>query len=143
MLNSLLDLNKVETGSATGTDPTVAATSITGLKATLQKPGDKVTYYFQVTNAGSFDAKIGSVVPGAPVCSTEAFCANVKYSFTYTDSNTGTAGAIPSADDTLAAGETKWMLITVEYVSTADSSTLPLETVTITGLNASINYVQA
>ena len=35
------------------------------------------------------------------------------------------------------------MLITVEYDSTADSSTLPTETVTITGLNASINYVQA
>lgn len=140
-VDSSLKVDKV--GSAQSTDPTVSATTIKDYKVTLAKPGDKVSYYFQVTNAGDFDAKIGSVVPGAPVCSTEAFCANVKYSFTYTDSNTGTAGAVPSADDTLAAGETKWMLITVEYVSTADSSTLPTETVTITGLNASINYVQA
>ena len=136
-------LNKVETGSATGTNPTVAATSITGLKATLQKPGDKVTYYFQVTNAGSFDAKIDSITIGTPTCSTAAFCSNLKYTFAYTTDNGGEAGTVPAVNDTLAAGETKWMLITVEYVSTADSSTLPLETVTITGLNASINYVQA
>ena len=136
-------LNIVKTGSAQSTDPTLSATTIKDYKVTLAKPGDKVSYYFQVTNNGSFDAKIGSVVPGTPVCSTEAFCDNVNYSFSYTTDNGGEAGAAVSVDDTLAKKETKWMVITVEYKPEADVSTLPETTVTITGLNASINYVQA
>ena len=135
-------LNKVETGSATGTDPTVAATSITGLKATLLKPGDKVTYYFQVTNAGSFDAKIDSITIGTPTCSTAAFCSNLKYTFAYTTASGGAAGTAPAAGDTLAVNETKWLVLSVEYLASSDASTLPKDTVTVDGLTATINYVQ-
>lgn len=135
-------LNKVETGSATGTAPTIAATSVTGFKATLLKPGDKVSYYFQVTNAGSFDAKIDSITIGEPVCSTAAFCNNLKYTFAYTTANDGVAGVAPATGDTLAKNETKWLVLSVEYLSTADASTLPTEKVTVSGLTATINYVQ-
>ena len=135
-------LNKVETGSATGTNPTVAATSITGLKATLLKPGDKVTYYFQVTNAGSFDAKLDSITIGTPTCSTAAFCSNLKYTFAYTTDNGGEVGTVPAVNDTLAAGDTKWLVLSVEYLASSDASTLPTDTVTVDGLTATINYVQ-
>lgn len=136
-------LNKVETGSATGTNPTVAATSVNGFKATLLKPGDKVTYYFQVTNAGSFDAKLDSITIGTPTCSTAAFCSNLKYTFAYTTASGGVAGTAPAAGDTLAANETKWLVLSVEYLASADSSTLPSTTVTVSGLSATMNYVQA
>ena len=136
-------LNKVETGSATGTNPTIAATSVNGFKATLLKPGDKVTYYFQVTNAGSFDAKLDSITIGTPTCSTAAFCSNLKYTFAYTTDNGGEAGTAPAAGDTLAVNETKWLVLSVEYLASADSSTLPSTTVTVSGLSATMNYVQA
>ena len=136
-------LNKVETGSATGTNPTIAATSVNGFKATLLKPGDKVTYYFQVTNAGSFDAKLDSITIGTPTCSTAAFCSNLKYTFAYTTASGGVAGTAPAAGDTLAANETKWLVLSVEYLASADSSTLPSTTVTVSGLSATMNYVQA
>ena len=136
-------LNKVETGSATGTNPTVAATSVNGFKATLLKPGDKVTYYFQVTNAGSFDAKLDSITIGTPTCSTAAFCSNLKYTFAYTTASGGAAGTAPAAGDTLAVNETKWLVLSVEYLASADSSTLPSTTVTVSGLSATMNYVQA
>ena len=136
-------LKTVATGSASTTTPTLAATSISGFKATLLKPGDKMTYYFQVTNAGSFDAKIDSITIGTPTCSTAAFCSNLKYTFANTTSNSGTAGATVAKGDALKAGQSKWMMLSIEYLSTADASTLPSTTVTVSGLSATINYVQA
>ena len=136
-------LSKVEAGTATGTNPTVAATSVSGFKATLKKPGDKVTYYFQVTNAGSFDAKLDSITIGTPTCSTAAFCSNLKYTFAYTTASGGVAGTVPAVNDTLAANETKWLVLSVEYLASADASTLPSTTVTVSGLSATMNYVQA
>ena len=140
-VDSSLKVDKV--GSAQSTDPTVSATTIKDYKVTLAKPGDKVSYYFQVTNAGSFDAKIDSITIGTPTCSTAAFCSNLKYTFAYTTDNGGEAGTVPAVNDTLAAGETKWLVLSVEYLASADSSTLPSTTVTVSGLSATMNYVQA
>lgn len=140
-VDSSLKVDKV--GSAQSTDPTVSATTIKDYKVTLAKPGDKVSYYFQVTNAGSFDAKLDSITIGTPTCSTAAFCSNLKYTFAYTTDNGGEAGTVPAVNDTLAAGETKWLVLSVEYLASADSSTLPSTTVTVSGLSATMNYVQA
>lgn len=140
-VDSSLKVDKV--GSAQSTDPTVSATTIKDYKVTLAKPGDKVSYYFQVTNAGSFDAKIDSITIGTPTCSTAAFCSNLKYTFAYTTASGGAAGTAPAAGDTLAVNETKWLVLSVEYLVSADSSTLPSTTVTVSGLSATMNYVQA
>ena len=139
-VDSSLKVDKV--GSAQSTDPTVSATTIKDYKVTLAKPGDKVSYYFQVTNAGSFDAKLDSITIGTPTCSTAAFCSNLKYTFAYTTDNGGEAGTVPAVNDTLAAGETKWLVLSVEYLASSDASTLPKDTVTVDGLTATINYVQ-
>ena len=140
-VDSSLKVDKV--GSAQSTDPTVSATTIKDYKVTLAKPGDKVSYYFQVTNAGSFDAKLDSITIGTPTCSTAAFCSNLKYTFAYTTASGGAAGTAPAAGDTLAVNETKWLVLSVEYLASADSSTLPSTTVTVSGLSATMNYVQA
>ena len=140
-VDSSLKVDKV--GSAQSTDPTVSATTIKDYKVTLAKPGDKVSYYFQVTNAGSFDAKLDSITIGTPTCSTAAFCSNLKYTFAYTTASGGVAGTAPAAGDTLAVNETKWLVLSVEYLASADSSTLPSTTVTVSGLSATMNYVQA
>ena len=137
-------LNTVKTGTAASTTaPTLAATSLTGFKVTLLKPGDKVTYYFQVTNAGSFAAKIDSITIGTPTCSPTAFCSNLKYTFANTTASGGTAGATVAKGDTLAVKQTKWLMLSIEYLSTATASSLPTSTVTVSGLTATINYVQA
>ena len=139
-VDSSLKVDKV--GSAQSTDPTVSATTIKDYKVTLAKPGDKVSYYFQVTNAGSFDAKLDSITIGTPTCSTAAFCSNLKYTFAYTTASGGAAGTAPAAGDTLAVNETKWLVLSVEYLASSDASTLPKDTVTVDGLTATINYVQ-
>ena len=50
-----------QTNTATGNTPSITnGTAITGLEVTLNQPGDKVVYTFDIVNAGSIDAKLAS-----------------------------------------------------------------------------------
>ena len=146
----------VKTGAAVEeTAPTINTedTVIGDYKVTLTKPGDSVTYNFKVTNEGTINAKIGTFTKSAPVCNpatavkecdataTEedaAFvCGNLTYTLTYKDT-----GAAVAADDTLAAGETKDLVLKLIYND--EATTLPTANtdVEITGLDITMVYVQ-
>lgn len=57
-----LDMPTQTTGNASFTEPTLSDTSILGFKATVTKPGDSVTYYFDIVNSGTVDALVDSYV---------------------------------------------------------------------------------
>ena len=129
------------------------STVIGDYKVTLTKPGDSVTYNFKVTNEGTINAKIGTFTKTAPVCNpatdvkdgdataTEEdaalVCGNLTYTLTYKDT-----GAAVAADDTLAAGETKDLVLKLIYND--EATTLPTANtdVEITGLDITMVYVQ-
>ena len=135
------------TTASINTQPTLTATTISGLRATFRKPGDKVEYEFDILNEGSIDAKLDSVVYGTPSCTSSdstvtsetltALCNKVNYSIVYTDTSTA-----PAVNDDLLNGTAnkRHCKLTVELDSTVTS--LPTADVTISGLTATFNYVQ-
>ena len=136
-----LDMPTQTTGNASFTEPTLSDTSILGFKATVTKPGDSVTYYFDIVNSGTVDALIEDYVfkTGYLECSGESFSdhpeckiydfnsdgfvdsndygvwnASIKYGLYYTDNNKEI-----KSGDTISAGETKHAKLVVEYFSSS------------------------
>ncbi len=139
----------VKTGTATEvTAPTINTndTKISEYDVTLTTPGDSVTYDFDVTNEGTFDAKISSITIPTPSCKGSGdnatadetnVCDNLTYTLTYAD---GTQLAV---DDTLTSGETKSLKLTLTYLSSINAEQLPTEDVSISNLAISVIYAQA
>lgn len=139
----------VKTGTATEvTAPTINTndTKISDYDVTLTTPGDSVTYNFDVTNEGTFDAKISSITIPKPTCAGSGVnaeadetnvCNNLTYTLTYAD---GTQLAV---DDTLTSGETKSLKLTLTYSSSINAEQLPTEDVSISNLAISVIYAQA
>lgn len=133
------------TGDASVTTaPTLIDTLIGNYSVVITKPGDSITYTFDVTNVGTLDAKIGTYAKAAsPTCTgtsaTEAeadatlVCSNLTYTLTYT-----VGGATVAQNDTITAGETKNMTLTLSY----GGSSLPTDDVNITGLDISMVFVE-
>ena len=132
------------------TMPTLTTNNLGTFQAVLTRPGDTVTFTFDVTNAGTINARINEilrngVVGGTPVCTGTAtdeatatadaaiVCGNLTYTLTYTD-----GGAAVSLNDTLTAGQTRNLTLTLSYTGT----TLPSDDVQITGLGITVTYVQ-
>jgi len=136
-----LDMPTQTTGDASFTEPTLSDTSILGFKATVTKPGDSVTYYFDIVNSGTVDALVesyvfisgiqdcsGSMVSDHPECNIYDFNSDgyvtavdynvwktsIKYGLYYTDNNKEI-----KSDDTISAGETKHAKLVVEYLSSS------------------------
>ena len=133
-----------KTGDANATGPTFGVTSLTNISVTLVKPGDKAVYDFKVTNNGSIPAKLSdnTVINKTLTCTGGATeeentntCANIVYTLTYKD------GTEIKAGDTLANGTSKDLTLTVEFKSEAD--TVPSQAVTVNGISATLEYVQA
>ena len=136
-------------GAATFVEPTISddSTALNNYSVKLTKPGDSVTYTFKITNAGSINAKLGTVnIANALECTstdtsatgtTEAAttCSNLTYSVTYSDDSEIKVG------DVLNAGETKDAKITITFNSDAD--TVPASIVTVSGLDVTLIYNQA
>ena len=79
-------------GSATG--PTAAelgnkitATSISDLDINLPKPGDSITYTFNIVNVGNIDAKLNSYNAGW-TCDSGKDCSHITYTLTCTNNMT-------------------------------------------------------
>ena len=136
-----LDMPTQTTGDASFTEPTLSDTSILGFKATVTKPGDSVTYYFDIVNSGTVDALVesyvfesgyrncsGKSVSDYPECNIYDFNSDgnvnaidynvwrtsIKYGLYYTDNNKEII-----AGDEIRAGETKHAKLVVEYLSSS------------------------
>ena len=149
-------------GAATFTEPTLNGTMIENFSATLTKPGDSVTYYFDIVNNGTIDAVVSSY--NFPLAITECVNNNNAYSYCMNfDSNDD--GVVDGADytmylmmftsglkdadtnksigknDVIKAGETKHMKLFYEYKDTATE--LPKNNLTLTSKNPiTITYEQ-
>ena len=161
-----LDMPTQTTGDASFTEPTLSDTSILGFKAIVTKPGDSVTYYFDIVNSGTVDALVddyvfesgyqdcsGSSVSDQPECKIYDFNsdghvnvsdfsvikASIKYGLYYTDNNKEI-----KSGDTISAGETKHAKLVVEYFSTSEYL-LPdgMQITSIKNTPITINYVQS
>lgn len=123
--------------------PQLSDTSIQTYKVKLTKPGDSVTYTFDVINGSdNMNAILGTFAKPNPVCTglgenseTDAstVCSNLVYTLKYADSKTEV-----KQNDTLDAKETKKMILTIGY----DGNTLPTTDVEITGLDITMIYNQ-
>ena len=150
-------------GTATFTEPTLSGTKIENFSATLTKPGDSVTYYFDIVNNGTVDAVILSYnfptamkeclnksLSSNPECEPFDLVKNdevnsydkVKYlqlfdyNIYYVD-----GGKKLASKDTLNAGETKHMKLVIEYKDTATE--LPENNITLTSSDPiTITYEQ-
>ena len=161
-----LDMPTQTTGDASFTEPTLSDTSILGFKATVTKPGDSVTYYFDIVNSGTVDALVDNYVfesgyqdcaatrvSDHPECKLYDFNsdgvingsdysvikASIKYGLYYTDNNKEII-----AGDEIRAGETKHAKLVVEYFS-GSIFLLPdgLQITSIKNTPITINYVQS
>ena len=152
-------------GTATATDGSLAATAVSGLSVTLHKPGDTATYAWDVTNAGTIDAHIGTLTFGSQTTVSNAgltctnagdnngssdatnVCNDVVITFKYA-SGAGfgqgvTVGDAVSVNDTLTVSEgTKHLQLTITYPSTVTNDTYPADDVTITIPTISTIYEQ-
>lgn len=149
-------------GAATFTEPTLSGTKIENFSATLTKPGDSVTYYFDIVNKGTVDAQIENYdFPTALVdCKANnnkySYCMNFdfnsdgdinavdittyfslfNYSLKYADTDKSV-----TRSDTIYAGETKHMKLIVEYRK--DATELPKNNLTLTSSDPiTITYEQ-
>ena len=149
-------------GAARFTEPTLNGTTIENFSATLTKPGDSVTYYFDIVNNGTVDAVVSSY--DFPLAIRECLKNNNAYSYCMNfDSNDD--GVVDGSDyamyltmfnfglrdvdtdesvtqgDTINAGETKHMKLFFEYKDTATE--LPKNNLTLTSKNPiTITYEQ-
>jgi uncharacterized repeat protein (TIGR01451 family) len=103
----------VTTGQAASTkaDITTSTTKF-DFSVELVKPGDSVSYTFDVKNAGQINAKLSSItITGVD----DAKAANVTYTLTKSD------GSALTLNDELAAGASQTLKLTVTYDATAES----------------------
>src|SRR5574344_1708583 len=112
--------------------PTNVSSTIT-FDVSLKKPGDSITYIFDVVNDGTLDAKLSSTPTFTGV--TEAAEKAITYKLTYAD------GTEIAANDTLVAGSSnaKKMKMVVTYDS--DATTVQSEDTTLS-IKATLLYVQ-
>jgi plastocyanin len=97
----------------------------------LVKPGDSVSYTFDVINAGAIDAKLSSItITGVD----DANASNVTYTLTKED------GSVLAVNDALASGDSQTLLLTVTYDETAED--VPEADITL-NLGAVLTYTQS
>ncbi len=132
-----------KTGGATVEhEPTLEGTMIKDWNVVLTKPGDSVTYEFKVKNNGTIDAKIGTLTKNKLQCSSlsnvdvdaDIACKNLTYELKYKNGNE------VKAEDKLANGETKELVLTLAYKQEAED--IPSDDVSISNLDITIIYVQ-
>ncbi len=121
-------------------------TSIGDFSIKLKKPGDSVSYTFDVINEGTFDAEVSSKTVPKPECNgtgqnAEQDAANVCKNLTYT-LKYSEGGEINNNDDLNKNNGTKTLKLTLTYNAETPAEELPKDDVEITNLQAAIVYSQ-
>jgi uncharacterized repeat protein (TIGR01451 family) len=116
--------------SSTKADITTSTTKF-DFAVELVKPGDSVTYTFDVTNAGQIDAKLSSITIGG---ASDAALKNVTYTLTKSD------GTTLAVNDALGSGDSQTLKLTVTY--NADAETVADEDFELS-LSAVLTYTQS
>ncbi len=124
----------IGTATTTGTAKIEESKSaeITGINVSLSTPGDKVTYTVDLVNEGDINAKIDKIEKTAL---TEEQQKYLTFKVTDKDYNEVQEG------DILSSGETKKLIITVEFIKDLTKEDLPTNVSTIT-LSYKLNFVQ-
>ncbi len=143
------------TGTASEvTKPTLSDTTIETYNATFKTPGDSVSYKIKVSNTGSYNAKITTATISVPTCTGKAdaatadedatkVCDKLTYTLVYDTDDTQSAGQAVAVGDTLKAGETRPMVLTLKYAEFTDATLLPAADVSISNLGVTLVYSQA
>lgn len=110
-------------------------TIISGLDVNFLKPGDYVTYTFDIVNTGDLDAKLYNYEKSTPTCEpANAVCNSIIYTLKYTD------GSNIKVSDTLKVNQRRNLTLTIKL---ADEVTfMPNEKIEISNINAVFDYVQ-
>ena len=112
--------------------PTINATSFSGLEAQLKLPGDKVVCTWQVINKGTINAKLATYNP--LTLSYDGAAADVQKVTGHINTTLEVGGAAPVAGtDVLPAttGNVKDVVLTIEFDPNATSDNLPAGNVTV------------
>ena len=131
---NLSDPVSVGTASSTGTakiEETKSA-EINGINVDLSTPGDKVVYTVDLVNEGTINAKIDKIEKTALASEQQKY---LTFKVTDKDYNEVSKG------DILSSGETKKLIITIEFIKDLTKEDLPTNTSTIS-LSYKLNFVQ-
>ena len=131
-------------GYATVTQqPTIIATSFTGLKVDFKAPGDKVTCTWNVANNGTINAYLKTLTKPSTYsysgASADVQKVNGNIIYSLTKSN-GTAIGTGKTNGALNAGSTLALKLVIEYDSNAQE--LPADDVVVTGFDTTLIYEQ-
>ena len=108
--------------------------------------GESISYVFDVVNTGNVDAKLSDMIIPTPVCTNtdpinptdvSSLCKNVTYKLTYSSAQGNT---YVSNNDTINAGATKHMMITLTYNYPTDQMFLNAQPILIKNLGITLNY---
>ncbi len=137
----IANMNASTTGVATYTMPNVSNTQLSGFDVVLTKPGDSVTFTFDIVNDGDINATLGTLNKGTPKCSSltnksdeEIVCDNITYSLKYADGSPIEVGDSLLKDNHMSAK------LTLSYNEGATE--VPKSTVNISDLDLTFIYDQ-
>ena len=111
-------------------------TQIGNLIVDLKKPGDFVSYKFDIVNNGDINAKLNSIVLATPTCGgNTAACSKLEYNVKYT-----TSGTTPAVGNTLNKNSSINATLTIKY---KDNDPLNTQNdVSVSGINVTFLYGQ-
>ena len=129
------------TGVATYTMPTVSSTQLKDFGVVLSKPGDSVTFSFDIVNDGNLDAVLSSLSKSNPECNSltserdsEIVCNNITYTLKYQDDSAVEEG------DQLLKNTYRTAKLKVAYAD--DATEVPSSTVNIDNLDLTLIFNQ-
>lgn len=110
-------------------------TKITGLDVSLKKPGDFVSYTFDIKNDGEINARLTTLNIGTPICNPDSLiCKDIEYTLKYAN------GSDIKVTDMINKGQLKKVKLTIKYKETSTQSTDV--DVNVNGLDATFVYTQ-
>ena len=132
--------------AAWGTQPALnGATKIGDYTATLNAPGDTLSFDFDVENTGTFNATLDSITIGSPSCSGDAnfTCSQITYKL-YKKGTQNEVTSVATADGDLTAnGGKKSYTLVLKFENLNNNNVLPTSDVTVSGLSVVFNYTQS